>query len=253
MGWRLEGLAKKADGSLALTFSVGGSSRTVTADQVILALPVSIMGDISRSGGFGPGAGFDPRMDETVRAYPMGANNKVQMQFERRIWNGSGSWPGQSSGSTFADTGYQASWEPTSKQSGSSGILNQYPGGSAALAQAAMSAAAFASTDSEASTRREVQAIVKQVLGQMEPVYPGLTAQWNGRATVSLWSNNPYSKGAYSYYRPGYPHLYAGYEGVSQGNVHFAGEYVSIDYQGYMEGGALTGMNAAKKVAAIAK
>jgi monoamine oxidase len=253
MGWRLEALAKKSDGSLSLTFSVAGSSRTVTADQVILALPVSIMADISRAGGFGPAAGFDPRMDETVRAYPMGANNKVQMQFERRIWNGTGAWPGQSSGSTYSDTGYQASWEPTSKQSGSSGILNQYPGGSAALAQAAMTAAAFASTDSDAPTRREVQAIVKQVLAQMERVYPGLTAQWNGRATVSMWSNNPYSKGAYAYYAPSYPHLYSGYESVSQGNVHFAGEYVSIDYQGYMEGGALTGVNAAKKVTAIAK
>lgn len=253
MGWRLESLAKRADGSLALSFSVDGSPRTVTADQVILALPVSIMADISRAGGFGPAAGFDPRMDETVRAYPLGANNKVQMQFERRIWNGDGAWPGRSSGSSFADTGYQASWEPTSKQSGSSGILNQYPGGSAALAQAAMTGAAFASTDSAAATRREVQAVVKQVLGQMERVYPGLTAQWNGRATVSMWSNNPYSKGAYSYYPTSYPHTYAGYEAVSQGNVHFAGEYVSIDYQGYMEGGAVTGMNAAKKVAAIAK
>ena len=253
MGWSLQAVRKNSDATVTLTFNAGGTTQTVTADQVILALPVSIMADISRAGGFGPSAGFDPRMDATVRAYPMGANNKVQMQFESRVWNQTGPWPGRSSGSTFADTGYQASWEPTSKQAGTSGILNQYPGGAAALAQAAMVSSAFASTDSGGAGRHEVQAVVKKVLAQMEPVLPGLTAQWNGRATVSMWSNDPYTKGAYSYYAPSYPHQYAGYEGVSQGNVHFAGEYVSIDFQGYMEGGAVTGMQAAKKVAAIAK
>lgn len=253
MGWRLEAVRKNADSSLSLTFSVDGQVRTFAADHVILALPVSIMADISRAGGFGVAAGFDSRMDTTVRAYPMGANTKVQMQFEQRIWNGSGPWPAPSSGSSYSDTGYQCSWEPTSKQSGISGIINQYPGGSEALRQAAMTSADFASMASSPPVRREVRAVVDQVLGQMEKVYPGLSAQWNGRATVSMWPNNPYSKGAYSYYSPGYPHLYAGYEGVSQGNVHFAGEYVSIDYQGYMEGGAVTGLAAAKKVVAVAK
>ena len=253
LGWRLEALRKNADASLTLTFSVDGQVRTVSADQVILALPVSIMADISRAGGFGAGAGFEQRMDDTVRAYPMGANTKVQMQFERRLWNESGPWPAPSSGSSYSDTGYQCSWEPTSRQAGTSGIINQYPGGSAALRQAAMTSIDFGSIPANGPARREVQAVVDQVLAQMEPVYPGLTAQWNGRATVSMWPSNPYSKGAYSYYPPGYPHLYAGYEGVSQGNVHFAGEYVSIDYQGYMEGGAITGLAAAKKVVAVAK
>jgi monoamine oxidase len=225
----------------------------VAADQVILALPVSIMADISRNGGFGVDAGFDPRMDQAVQAYPMGANNKVQLQFESRLWNQTGPWPGQSTGSTYSDTGYQASWEPTSKQSGTSGILSQYPGGSAALAQAAMISTDFATTSTGGSVRKQVLDVAKQVLARMEPVYPGLSAAWNGRATVSMWPNNPYTKGAYSYYKPGYPHTFAGYESVSQGNVHFAGEYVSIDFQGFMEGGAVTGMNAAKKVVAIAK
>jgi monoamine oxidase len=253
MGWRLESVRTNSDGSVKLSFNVAGRNQTVTADQVILALPVSIMADISVAGGFGPLAGFDPRMDQTLRAYPMGANNKVQLQFESRVWNQTGPWPGRSSGSTFADTGYQASWEPTSKQAGTSGILNQYPGGSAALAQAAMTSADFATTSTGGSVGKQVRSVALQVLQRMEPVYTGLTAAWNGRATVSMWSNNPYSKGAYAYYKPGYPHTYAGYEGVSQGNVHFAGEYVSIDFQGYMEGGAVTGMQAAKKVAAIAK
>lgn len=249
MGWRLEALRQNGSGAVELTFNVGGTVTSVLADQVVLALPVSIMGDISRAGGFGTAAGFDPRMDATVRAYAMGANNKVQMQFDSRVWND----VAESSGSTYSDTGYQASWETTSKQPGISGILTQYSGGSEALMQAAMVSSPFASTDAGDPSRSQVRDVVRQVLSQMEPVLPGLTAQWNGTATVSMWSSNPYSNGAYAYYAPSYPHLYSGYEGVSQGNVHFAGEYVSIDYQGYMEGGAVTGVQAARKVVTARK
>jgi monoamine oxidase len=35
---------------------------------------------------------------------------------------------------------------------------------------------------------------------------------------------------------------------MRQGNLHFAGEHCSIDYQGYMEGGATEGQRAALEV-----
>jgi monoamine oxidase len=39
-----------------------------------------------------------------------------------------------------------------------------------------------------------------------------------------------------------------GYERVQQGNVFFAGEHTSIDFQGYMEGGASEGVRAANEI-----
>ena len=47
-----------------------------------------------------------------------------------------------------------------------------------------------------------------------------------------------------------YAHHYAGYEGVRQGKVHFAGEHISLDYQGYMEGAAESGRRAADEILA---
>ena len=87
-------------------------------------------------------------------------------------------------------------------------------------------------------------------LGQIERVFPGLSSRWNGQATLSQWSNSPFTNGSYSYYPVGYPHQYAGYEAVRQGNIHFGGEHCSIDYQGYMEGGAVEGIRAADEVLA---
>ena len=40
----------------------------------------------------------------------------------------------------------------------------------------------------------------------------------------------------------------AGYEKVRQGNIHFAGEHCSYNFQGYMEGGAEEGKRAANEV-----
>jgi monoamine oxidase len=49
---------------------------------------------------------------------------------------------------------------------------------------------------------------------------------------------------SYSYWRTGQLHSFAGYERRRQGNVFFAGEHASIDYQGYMEGAAAEGIRA---------
>jgi len=171
----------------------------------------------------------------------MGSNSKLQLQFGRRLWNGMGAWPGVSNGESYSDTGYQNTWDVTRAQAGSEGILVDYTG-------AAPAAAFDAGTPFSDQSNARVGAYAKAFLAQLEPVLPGITKLWNGRATLSAWPKNPYSLGAYSYWPVGYRHLYAGYEGVRQGNVHFAGEHCSIDYQGYMEGGATEGQRAAAEI-----
>ncbi len=85
-------------------------------------------------------------------------------------------------------------------------------------------------------------------LGQIDQLWPGTSPTWNGRATLSAWHLNPYSYGAYSCWPVGYLTTYAGYEGTAQGNLHFAGEHTSYNFQGYMEGGAEEGARAAGEV-----
>ena len=53
---------------------------------------------------------------------------------------------------------------------------------------------------------------------------------------------------SYSYWKPGQYTRFSGYEGVRQGNVHFAGEHCSINFQGFMEGGASEGVRAANEI-----
>jgi monoamine oxidase len=236
LNWKLTALVANSNGTQTLTFSANGKTQTVTADHTVLAVPLGVLQrlDFSR-------AGFDSRKKGQIASMRMGHDCKLQLQFGSRVWNAPGAWPGVSSGESYSDTGTMNTWDVTRAQAGAEGILVDYTGGDIA-------AALNPSVPFSNQTNNYVVTSAKTFLRQIEPVFPGLGAQWNGRATLAAWHVNPYSYGAYSYWPRGYCQNYAGYEGVRQGNVHFAGEHCSIDYQGYMEGGAIEGQRAGAEV-----
>jgi monoamine oxidase len=91
---------------------------------------------------------------------------------------------------------------------------------------------------------------VKQFLAQIEPVLPGLSAEWNGRATIDYWPSYPWTRGSYSNWKVGQYIAFAGIEGRQEGNAHFCGEHTSIDFQGYLNGAVETGERVADEVVA---
>jgi monoamine oxidase len=235
-GWQLTAVVANADGTQTLTFLIGRTKQTVTADHTILAVPLGVLQRLDLSK-----AGLDQRKQGQIAMMRMGKNTKLQLQFGHRVWNSTGPWPGISTGETYADTGYQNTWDVSRAQPGTPGILVDYTGGAVAGSYAP-------TTPFSDQTSSYVRSAAATFLRQIEPVLPRLTGEWNGRATLSAWPTNPYSYGAYSYWPTGYCHRYAGYEAMRQGNLHFAGEHCSIDFQGYMEGGAVEGQRAAREV-----
>jgi monoamine oxidase len=227
-GSELVSIRRTSTGKYTLTFREGLSTRTATADRVILALPFSIL----RSSVDYSQAGFRARKVTAITEQGMGTNSKLHVQFDSRHWV-----PLGSNGETFADTGYQNTWEVTRAQSGRAGILVDYTGG-----------AIGASFGSGTATSR-----ASQFLGQIEPVLPGISAQWNGRATLDFWPGYPWTKGSYSYWKVGQYTKFAGAEREREGNCHFAGEHTSIDFQGYLNGAVETGERAAGEILADLK
>lgn len=142
---------------------------------------------------------------------------------------------------SYTDEGYQNTWEVSRRQFGASGILNNYTGGSATAAKATKAPFATAADPS-------VQEDAKTFLRGLEKVFPGGTAKWNGRASSSLPALDENLGASYSYWRVGQYTSIAGYEKVRQGNIFFAGEHCSLDFQGYMEGGAAEGARAGKEI-----
>jgi monoamine oxidase len=228
LGSELIAIKRNADGSYALTFKQGSRSKTVTADQVVLALPFSIM----RASVDWSQAGFNTYKQRAIRELGMGTNSKLHVQFTDRHWYGL-----NCNGETYADTGYQNTWEVTRAQSGRSGILVDYTGGTIG-----------ASFGSGTPVSR-----AQQFLTQIEPVLPGISAKFNGRATIDFWTAYPWTKGSYSYWKVGQYQAFAGAERERSGNCHFAGEHTSIDFQGYLNGGVESGERAASEILADLK
>jgi monoamine oxidase len=222
-GSELVALKRNVDGSSTLTFRHGSGTKTVTADEVVLTVPFSVLRDsvdLSR-------AGFEPLKLTAIRELGMGTNSKLHVQFSRRHWRSLGS-----NGETYADTGYQSTWEVSRAQPGTAGILVDYTGGTIG--------ATFGSGSPSSRAQR--------FLAQLEPVLPGITSAWNGRATLDFWTGYPWTRGSYSYWKVGQYTKFAGIERARQGNVHFAGEHTSIDFQGYLNGAVETGERAAAAV-----
>lgn len=220
----LSAIARTSDGRYTLTFGSGRTTRSVTADQVVLALPFSKLQDVDWSK-----AGFVAPKTFAIKESIIGANAKVQLQFSSRHWRTLGN-----NGDSYADTGYQDTWEVTRAQGGTPGILVNYTGGDTTRSQAGASA----------------ETLAQRFLGQVEPVLPGLGPKWNGKVTLDYWPSNPWTKGAYSYWRVGQYTRFAGSEYERSGNCHFCGEHTSIDSQGYLNGAVETGQRAAADVLA---
>ena len=107
------------------------------------------------------------------RELGMGTNSKLHVQFTRRHWSALGS-----NGETYSDRGYQNTWEVSRAQPGTPG--------SSSTTRAARSARASAPgrrPRGRSSSSR-----------QIEPVLPGLTALWNGKATLDYWTGYPWTR-----------------------------------------------------------
>ena len=233
----LTAIARRADGTFDLTLTSGGVATTRNFDRVILTIPFSVLRTLNYSA-----AGFDTLKKTAITQLGYGKNAKLHLQFNTRYWNSSGPW-GIGNGSTYADTGYQNTWEVSRAQDGATGILVDYTGGGVPLA----------SFGGDPTDPTVVARFARTFLRQIEPVFPGITQQWNGRATLDVPLTNPLLLGSYSYWKVGQYVGFSGYEKARQpdpttGKCHFAGEHCSTDFQGYMEGGASEGARAAQEI-----
>ena len=224
-GHALTAIRENTDGTYTLSFANGIAK---TADRVVMAIPFSMLRssvDITQ-------AGFKPRKRTAIAEQGMGTNSKLHVQFTDRHWVGLGS-----NGDTFADTGYQNTWEVSRAQAGRSGLLVDYTGGKVG--------ASFGSGTPASRART--------FLGQLEPALPGITKKFNGRATIDFWPGDPWTKGSYSFWKVGQYQRFAGVEREREGRLqacHFAGEHTSVDFQGYLNGAVETGQRAADEIVA---
>ena len=220
-GVRLAALARAADGSYRLSLDAGGTTREVTADRVVVAVPFTLLREVQLD------VPLPPVKRRAIDELGYGTNAKLMVGFSERIWRTQGG----SNGSVLTDLPFQLSWESTRLQPGKAGILVGFTGGRRGLE--------IATGTAEQQSEKLVTAL--------ERVFPGAAERRIGEIRFH-WPSFPWVKGSYACYLPGQWTAFAGAEGERVENLHFAGEHTSYDFQGFMEGGAESGARAAREI-----
>lgn len=236
LNWKLTVIKKNSDATITLTFSTPDGKQQRTFDHVIFTLPFSVLRNLDYSQ-----AGFTNLKQTDIVQLGYGTNSKLQLQFDTRYWNVRGPWPSVGSGTIFTDVGFQNTWEATRGQPGKTGIIVEFPGGNYGASY--NPDGPYTTSDNE-----KVRQYARQFLRKLEEIWPGISTHYTGTATLSYPTGDPNLLGSYSCWLVGQYTTFAGYEKVRQGNIHFAGEHCSYNFQGYMEGGAREGKRAANEI-----
>lgn len=223
LGTRLAAVKKKAGGDYTLTFQRDSATFEVDADHVVLALPFTMLRAVTLTE-----AGFSAQKLKAVNELGYGKNAKLMVGFGSRHWRTQGG-----NGAMFTDLAAQASWDTCRLQPGTSGIITNFTGGNHADTVVGQGTTAERAAD---------------FLNDYDKIFPGTKAAANGKSVRFHWPSYPLTLGAYSSYKVGQYTGIAGSEILREGNVHFCGEHTSLDAQGFMEGGAITGAMAAEEV-----
>jgi monoamine oxidase len=232
LGERLVAVRARSGGYIC-SFSCGGTTRDVVADHVVLAIPFTLLRSVDLSE-----VPISRLHAKAIREEPLGSNSKFFLQFSSRVWNAEGV-----TGNCFDDGVVQGGWEATSYQPGKAGILAALPGGDDALRWGRRYGLAGYSG-------KPPDKMIGSYLRGFDQLFPRVSRAFNGRSYF-VWSpGDPHILGAYSYLAVGQYTAFNGIQGVRQGNLHFAGEQTSLDFQGYLEGALRSGYRCAAEVGA---
>jgi monoamine oxidase len=216
-----------------LTF---GNGIVTEANYVILALPFTALRRVN----------VQVNLPSTLRRFineaNLGKNEKLFAGFDRRVWL-------QNRGFTldaWADLGFSSMWEETQRQP----------------EQPEASLTFFLGGDETQVARRNINDLGLHFLHRLNPFVPGAKDAATEQFYQTTWTNDPYIGGGYTSFRPGQYLEFSQFlyiesdnpeeqQDVHVGNLLFAGEHLSDQFYGYMNGAAQTGRLAAQLIARL--
>ncbi len=233
LGMRLVRVRKNSLNRIEIAFDNGLQTTTREYDAVVLAIPFPVLRQVE----------LDTSLElpawklEAIDKLNNGTHAKMMLGFNSRPWVDL-----DSNGASYSNLpNHQVTWETNPTQATNAhAVLVDYSSGKRGVKL----------------NPNQVQTEAKLFLDDLDRIYPGAIASASrdlkGNLLVHLehWSSNPLALGSYACYRPGQFTTIAGNEGKPIDNLFFAGEHTNsfYEWQGYMEGAVLSGINAAKDI-----
>jgi monoamine oxidase len=226
---QLVAIRDQASGFLC-TFQTPSGTTEVRAQQVICAIPFSVLRDVDGVSSLG----LSTVKLQAIFNYQLGTNSKVVNSFKARVWRQKTADHPAFGGVVYDSTEIQNYWEASRLQPGDRGLLTALLGGKIGL-----------NTGNDSIERHAK--LISQAFPEAAQSYEGIGLAMN-------WTKMPFNKGSYTCMAPGQHAQFCGAAGLPElgGRLLFAGEHASIEHYGYMNGAYETGVAAAQAVIARA-
>ncbi len=221
LGHELISIRQKNNNSYDIIFTADRTTKTINCDILLLAIPFTLLKNVSVQ------PPWPDWKQHTISNLGYGNNSKLMMGFQKRYWRELGY-----QGYFFTDSLLQNGWDNSLLQSPVAGGLTVFLGGDRA----------FAVGNGDIPSQVDIH------LPLLDKLYPGAVANYNNKAARFIWPTFKWTKASYSCFYPGQYCTIAGNEIKPVGNIYFAGEHCSYNFQGYMNGGAVTGRRAAENI-----
>jgi monoamine oxidase len=199
----------------------GRAVTQINCDYAILAVPATLLRRMPIT------PALPAQQHDAIARLKYGRATRSLLQFSNRFWRATGR--PRAFGSTLP---FGAIWEANEEQPGRAGILSLLAGGSA----------------SDATQAIVAKHGVRGLVGALD--WLGSDGSELKAARQVIWEHDPFARGGYAYFDPGFDPELRGWLARPAGRLFFAGEHTSLKWQGYMNGAVESGRRAAAEVAA---
>lgn len=205
----------KEENKYVLSFENG---KEVKADFLIMTIPFTMLRNVELN------IEMSPEKKKAIETLNYGTNAKMMFGMDKRIWRDKGY------GGYLFNELVQNGWDNSLAQLNDEG----YGGYTVFLG-------------GEAGKTMNKDEYTKYLEG-IDKAYPGVKEAHNGKQAIMHWPTQPFVKGSYACFTKGHvvhvlPHIATPID-----NLFFAGEHCSEEFQGFMEGAAATGKQAAESI-----
>ncbi|MGL2994722.1 flavin monoamine oxidase family protein [Flavobacterium sp. TSSA_36] len=233
----LTAISKKNE-KYILTFK---DNKEVEADFVILTLPFTMLREVKMDL-----PEMTPEKKNSIQELGYGQNNKLFIGYENRPWReGKNKFYGYLFHKDIHD-----GWDSSSIKSVASnkGAYCCFFGGdeSIRLSKIAINNKYAPANHIWKTDLPENE--ISRYLHELDEVFPGSKKAYANKHVFAAWSTYPWVKASYTCPKPGQWNTAMLHTAAPIGNMFFAGEHCSVDYQGFMNGAAETGRIAAQEV-----
>lgn len=214
-----------------LTFA---NRQVVDADVVILAIPFPVLRTVNLQVELPPG------LRRFINEVDLGSNEKMYAGFERKVWRRDQGFVME----IWTDRSFSAAWDGSQRQTNrKDGALTFFLGGD----------------EVKAAQASRAKTLGRELIQQFNGMIPGAQDAATNRFLLTQWTTDPLTQGGYTNFKPGQllefgEFLYVESDDpderqtVNVGNLVFAGEQLSDEFYGFMNGAAQTGRLAAEVV-----